>query len=187
MLRKKPKPKDPTPLSLAVDAPDVDEWEDDPEEDELDEVEAETLQAAETLLQKKNTELELLWAQSARVPLGDIPVEQELLGRSAMQKIIKIGQHCVRKGPLQKKLAYYCGLKNIPVLKMVKRVPTRWNTMYNVVDRALKLRKALDAITKLPEYNTGRPTQRLKRFFLDDADWAILAALLPILKVCSHS
>ncbi|KAE9388156.1 hypothetical protein BT96DRAFT_836722, partial [Gymnopus androsaceus JB14] len=103
--------------------------------------------------------------------------------RSAMQKIIKIGQCCVRKGPLQKKLAHYCGLKNIPMLKMVKRVPTCWNTMYNVVDHVVKLRKALNAITKLPEYNTGRPTQQLKHFFPDDADWAILAALLPILKI----
>lgn len=186
MLRKKPPPKDPTSLSLGVDTSDadVDEWEDDYEDDELDEEEAETLHAAEVILQKKNAELELLWAESARVPLEDIPIEQELLGRSAMQKIIKLGQRCVRKGALQKKLVYYCGLKNIvPALKMIKRVPTRWNTMYNVVDRALALRKALDAITKLPEYRTGRPTQRLNRFFLEKEEWDILAALLPILKV----
>ena len=182
MLREKPGE------NTQTDPPDKgDVWEDDPEDDELDEEDAETLQAAQVILDKRNSELELLWAETARMPLDDVPVEQELLGRSAMQKIIKLGQRCTRKSALQKKLAYYCGLKKIPVLKMVKRVPTRWNTMYNVVDHAITLRQALDAICKSPELNVGRPTKRLKRFLLVDAEWDILEALLPVFKVRFYS
>ncbi|KAJ3738528.1 hypothetical protein EV360DRAFT_21004, partial [Lentinula raphanica] len=104
-------------------------------------------------------------------------------GRSAMQKIIKIGHRCARKSPLQKSLAEYCQLRNIKKLKMVKRVPTRWNTMYNVVDRALKLRKAIHSLTLSPTHNVGPPTKRLKRYHLSDEEWLILESLRPLLKV----
>lgn len=137
------------------------------------------------MLQKQKAELELLWAQSARVPMADIDPAKEILGRSAVQKIIKLGQRCAHKGPLQKALKLYCKLRNIPPLKMVKRVATRWNTMYNVVDRAIKLRKALNSLCRSPELNVGRPTKRLKRYLLSDDEWSILEAMLPVLAVSS--
>lgn len=124
----------------------ADEWESDPEDDQLDDEEEETELAAAIILEREQEELSALWAQSARTPLDSPTLEEDRLGRSAMRKIIKIGQCCARKGPLQKTWARYCKLKNVPKLKMVKRVPTRWNTMYNVVHRAWRLRKALDAM-----------------------------------------
>lgn len=131
-----------------------DVWEDDPEDDELDKEDAETLQVAQVILDKRNSKLEH-WAETAQMSLNDVPVEQELLGHSAMQKVIKLGQCCTRKSALQRKLVCYCGLKKIPVLKMVKCVPTRWNTMYNVVDCAITLRQALDVICKSLELDVS--------------------------------
>ncbi|KAJ3823931.1 hypothetical protein F5880DRAFT_1481273, partial [Lentinula raphanica] len=55
--------------------------------------------------------------------------------------------------------------------------------MYNVVDRALSLRKAIHSLTLSPAHNMGPPTKRLKRFNLSDEEWAILESLLPLLKL----
>lgn len=101
-----------------------------------------------------------------------------------MQKIIKIGQRCARKGPLQKTLARYCKLKNVPKLKMVKRVPTRWNTMYVVVNCAWRLRKALDAMCNgAPQNSNPVHTKRLRCFALSSEEWDILEKLEPVLMV----
>lgn len=163
----------------------ADEWESDPEDDQLDDEEEETEIAAAIILEQEQEELSALWAKLARVPL-DPPTfkEEDRLGRSAMQKIIKIGQRCARKGPLQKTLAHYCKLKNVPKLKMVKRVPTCWNTMYIVVNRARRLRKALDAMCNgAPQNSNPVRTKRLRRFALSSEEWDILEKLEPVLMV----
>lgn len=180
----KKKPPGPIANYFDPDAPDVDEWVDDPDDDALDELEEEVAEIAEEIVERQKKELALLWAESARVPLKDLDEQEELLGRSAVQKIVKLGQRCAAKGPLQKALKKYCGLRNIPKLKMVKRVATRWNTMFNVVDRALKLRKALESLCCSSTMNIGRPpSKRLKRFNLTSEEWKILENMLPVLKV----
>ena len=101
-----------------------------------------------------------------------------------MQKIIKIGQCCAWKGPLQKTLAHYCMLKNVPKLKMVKWVPTCWNTMYIVVHHARHLRKALDAMCNgAPQNSDPIHTKYLRCFTLSSDEWGILEKLEPVLMV----
>lgn len=68
---------------------------------------------------------------------------------------------------------------------MIKRVATRWNTMCDVVERAIKLKKPLESLTMLPEWNKG--TKKLRHFRLTAAEWDILEQLLPVLKVCFFS
>lgn len=129
-------------------------------------------------------------AQSARTLLPDPSPEEDILGRSAVQKILKLGQRCARKGPVQKALAVYCTKRNIKRLKMVKRVPTRWNTMYNVINRAIRLRQALHSLCIADSSNLRSilPSKRLKRFDLSDDQWELMGHFEKPLEVsCSFS
>lgn len=64
LLKGQSKKKDQPSLGVDDDE-EADEWDDDEEDDELDEPEAETLEAAQLILEKSNEELELIWANSA--------------------------------------------------------------------------------------------------------------------------
>ncbi len=69
------------------DAEDVDEWEDDPVADELDEEEELAEKVAATKHQKMQDELEALWAQTSRAAVVEPTIEEVKLGRSAVQKV----------------------------------------------------------------------------------------------------
>ncbi len=87
---------------------------------------------------------------------------------------------------MQKALGALCKKRGLTARKMVKRVATRWNTMHNVINRAILLKKPLNTLCSAPEWNDSRrPTLRMKRFFLVESEWHILESLLPTFKVCS--
>ncbi len=99
-------------------------------------------------------------------------------------QLLKLGKRIFHKSALQKDLADLCGNKKIPVLKMIRRVITRWNTTSNVINHGLQLRPALDALCIKSDHNRGKPpVKRLKCFRLTDVEWTVLQQLHPILTV----
>ncbi|KAF5336727.1 hypothetical protein D9757_015382 [Collybiopsis confluens] len=163
---------------------DVDAFQSDIEDDALDDDEAEWEEVAARILAKEDDELAAALAEASRFPLPDITPAEERLGRAAVQKIIRLGHRCANRSLFQKELVRLCILHKMDPLKMVKRVATRWNTMYTVIKRALKLKNPLNALCDLSEFNKDRrPTQRLKRLLLTGEEWAFLEQLLPILKL----
>ena len=79
-------------------------------------------------------------------------------------------------------LADLCHAKGIKAKKVVRCVPTRWNSVTMMLKRAVYLRKALDKLVVQPRHNTSRSAQ-LERFKLSNAEWDVLLQLLPILEV----
>jgi hypothetical protein len=79
---------------------------------------------------------------------------------------------------MQKALARYCTLRQIPRRKMVKRVRTRWNTMYGVIRHALLLRPAINSMCLSELWR-----DKLGKFNPTDEQWALLERLEPVLEV----
>ena len=70
----------------------------------------------------------------------------------------------------------------IPSRQVIRSVPTRWNSVAEMVKRALELRKALDKLVELDRHNTVAKT-RLRRFKLKTDEWDLLVQLQPLLVV----
>ncbi|KAF5359897.1 hypothetical protein D9757_015143 [Collybiopsis confluens] len=109
---------------------DVDAFQSDIEDDALDDDEAEWEEVAARILAEEDDELAAALAKASRFPLPDITPAEERLGRAAVQKIIRLGRRCANRSLFQKELVRLCILHKMDPLKMVKRVATRWNTMY---------------------------------------------------------
>jgi hypothetical protein len=65
--------------------------------------------------------------------------------------------------------------------KLIPRdVVTRWNSTYDMMEFALKYRKPIDAIT-------ADKSLKLRKYELDNDDWAIIGDLVAVLEVCNCS
>jgi len=71
----------------------------------------------------------------------------------------------------------------IPELVLLRPVPTRWNTMTEVLTHALTLQPVLTTLCERAQFNK-RDGVRLRRFVLEDEEWELLQQLAPILEVC---
>ena len=65
---------------------------------------------------------------------------------------------------------------------MVRDVATRWNSMVEMLKRALQLREALNLLVVL-EYHNRPCSARLKRFQLTKPEWDLIDKLRPLLEV----
>ena len=65
---------------------------------------------------------------------------------------------------------------------MVCDVATRWNSMAELLERALQLREALSLLVISEQHNRPR-SARLKHFQLLKNEWELLDKLLPLLEV----
>lgn len=68
--------------------------------------------------------------------------------------------------------------------KMIRSVETRWNSLTEVIGRALYLRPALERLVDLPHLN-GTKTANLRKLKLSKDEWTILKQMHPLLKVCA--
>jgi hypothetical protein len=68
--------------------------------------------------------------------------------------------------------------------KLIKRsVPTRWNSVAEMVESALHLRAALDRLVEMDRHNTVAKT-RLRKLKILTKEWLVLSQLTQILSVC---
>jgi hypothetical protein len=68
---------------------------------------------------------------------------------------------------------------------MIRPVAPRWNTLTEVIGRALKIRDALNLLVHLEQHNKkGVRGMNLMRFKLAKQEWDLLTQLFPLLDVC---
>ena len=79
-----------------------------------------------------------------------------------------------------------CKSHDIVPQVLVRSVPTRWNSVTEMIERAVKLWPVISELCKLPEFNK-RTGIRLRRFILSDEEWVLLESVQPLLSVCSLS
>lgn len=68
-----------------------------------------------------------------------------------------------------------CEDVSIKSQKMIRCVPTRWNTVASLVMRAITLRPALDSLVASED--------KLRKLILSEDEWTLLEQLEPLLKV----
>ena len=66
---------------------------------------------------------------------------------------------------------------------LLRSVSTRWNSVAEMLGRALILRPVISDLCMLKQFNK-RGGARLRRFDLDDDEWLLLEQLNPLLDVC---
>ncbi|KAJ3748219.1 hypothetical protein EV360DRAFT_76283 [Lentinula raphanica] len=93
----------------------------------------------------------------------------------------KLGKKIHNSLILQVDLADVCKSEHIEVKKMIRAVDTRWNTLCNVIERALELRCALYRLLSQGKHKQGKKPLSLWRLSMEE--WDLLKDILPMLKV----
>jgi hypothetical protein len=84
----------------------------------------------------------------------------------------------IRASPQRREHFYQqCVATNLPELELIPDIVTRWNSTDIMLERALKLRKALD--------NTALTIKDLIRYRLSDNEWIIIDEIHELMKVCN--
>ncbi len=65
---------------------------------------------------------------------------------------------------------------------LVRAVKTRWNTVTEVLERALDMREVLRDLCDMAQFNK-KTGARLRRYLLDDDEWDLLEQLWRLLDV----
>ncbi|TFK80244.1 hypothetical protein K466DRAFT_504227, partial [Polyporus arcularius HHB13444] len=81
---------------------------------------------------------------------------------------------------LTQELAELCEKEKIKPLRVVRSVPTRWNSVAAESKRAIELRVAIEALVNVGRHGRTRGT-RLKRYKLSKEQWELLTQLQPVL------
>jgi len=96
----------------------------------------------------------------------------------------KLAKRIFHSSLLREDLAASCARVRIEP-KLIKRsVPTRWNSVAEMIESALHLRAALDRLVEMDRHNTVAKT-RLRKLKILTKEWEVLSQLTKILSVCS--
>ncbi|RDX54382.1 hypothetical protein OH76DRAFT_1341398, partial [Lentinus brumalis] len=155
---------------------DEDERGDDEGEDEdADEYELDPDQAASDAL--TIDKLEAKARKSSNISENDLK-----FGRTTLSKLHSLTKRIHNSPTLTDDLAELCKKHDRKPLKVIKSVPTRWNSVAMESKRAIYLRAPLDSLVTLPRHNSTRGRGRkLKSLKLSQMQWQMLEQLAPIL------
>ena len=96
----------------------------------------------------------------------------------------KLAKRIFHSSLLREDLAACC-LRVKVAAKLIKRsVPTRWNSVAEMIESALHLRTALDRLVEMDRHNTVAKT-RLRKLKILTKEWEVLSQLTKILSVCN--
>ena len=126
--------------------------------------------------------------ESELVDSIDLPAltrEQVNLGRFSVHKIQQLSRKVFHSPTIRTELSKLCVANGIPDRVLIRAVPTRWNSVAEMLGRALSLRSVLPDLCDMAQFNR-RNSVRLRRYDLEDAEWDLLAKLYPLLKVRLH-
>jgi hypothetical protein len=101
-------------------------------------------------------------------------------------QLTNLGKRVFNSPTLREDLKVSCERSKTKPMLMLRAVATRWNTMVELIGRALKLREALNLLVNLEQHNKGSRGVRLNRFKLSKQEWDLLVQLHPLLEVFSH-
>ncbi|KAF9025939.1 hypothetical protein BDZ89DRAFT_1040261 [Hymenopellis radicata] len=108
--------------------------------------------------------------------------EDRKIAKTAVTKILKLGNHVFNSQPTQEVLAAQCKKVKIKPKKMIHMVATRWNSLFPILQYALELREPLDTLCKLPEFNKVAK-RKLRKFRLTLSEWDVIEQLKNLLNV----
>ncbi|OJT06793.1 hypothetical protein TRAPUB_2358 [Trametes pubescens] len=111
----------------------------------------------------------------------DINPQDVIEGQVAVQKVLKLSTKVWNSPSVRAELSRL--VSSEPDLKsevLVRAVKTRWNTVTEVLDRALKMRNVLGGLCDKVEFNK-RDGVRLRRYILSDSEWVIVNELHQLL------
>ena len=85
---------------------------------------------------------------------------------------------------VREELARLAGDASLDSETLVRAVKTRWNTVTDVLERALEMRGVLAELCDDARFNKARDRgMRLRRFLLDDEEWTVIEELHRLLDV----
>ncbi|KAH9856051.1 hypothetical protein C2E23DRAFT_707219, partial [Lenzites betulinus] len=64
---------------------------------------------------------------------------------------------------------------------LIRAVRTRWNTVTEVIQRALDMKEVLGDLCDMHQFNKDKRGPRLRRFILNEDEWALLDDLFRLL------
>ncbi|THU77327.1 hypothetical protein K435DRAFT_702637 [Dendrothele bispora CBS 962.96] len=112
-----------------------------------------------------------------------LSTDDKKAGYITITKLRKLGKMFRNNDILQNELVQCCKTDNIEPKKMIRAVDTRWNTMLDVIDRALYLRLPLDRLLSMGKYTRkGKGKKMLVHLKLSSDEWDLLVEIRPILK-----
>jgi hypothetical protein len=99
-----------------------------------------------------------------------------------MSQLTNLGKKIFNSPTLREDLRIQCERNKVKPKLMLRAVATRWNTMAELIGRAIELRDALNSLVTLEQHNRARGV-RLQRFKLTKQEWELLIQLFPLLEV----
>ena len=85
---------------------------------------------------------------------------------------------------VREELAQLAGDADLNSETLVRAVRTRWNTVTEVLERALDMRGVLTDLCKNPRFNKTKDRgMRLRRFLLSNKEWKVIEELHRLLDV----
>ena len=103
-----------------------------------------------------------------------------------VDQITQLSQKVWFSAAIRAELARLAGEEDLTAEVLVRAVKTRWNTMKQVLERALALKDILLELCDKHQFN-GPKSARLRRFILSDEEWSLLEQLYQLLDVRARS
>ncbi|OJT07894.1 hypothetical protein TRAPUB_1210 [Trametes pubescens] len=158
---------------LAKGANDIDEEKDEAHEDDA-EAAAEADEAREAADQALIDALDDDELQVAVTP------EDLQQARNALHKILQLSRKVWNSPPIRSELTNLAAEAELDSEVLIRAVKTRWNTVTEVLERALEMRDVLGELCDKAQFNK-RSGARLRRYLLVDEEWEILEQLWRLL------
>jgi hypothetical protein len=98
-------------------------------------------------------------------------------------QLTNLGKKIFNSPTLREDLKACCERSKVKPKLMIRAVATRWNTMAELIGRAVKLREPLNLLVNLEQHNRGSRGVCLLRFKLSKQEWELLSQLYPLLEV----
>ncbi|KAL1949782.1 hypothetical protein VTO73DRAFT_8663 [Trametes versicolor] len=153
--------------------------EEDEDEDEQDEEDAVAADEADSAREAADQHI----IDALGDDIVDIALTEEdlRLGRNALNKILTLSRRVWNSPSIRAELTRLAqATDGVNSEVLIRAVKTCWNTVTEVLERALEMREALGDLCDMAQFNK-KTGARLRRYLLTDEEWDILAQLSRLL------
>ncbi|KAL1947002.1 hypothetical protein VTO73DRAFT_13963 [Trametes versicolor] len=110
----------------------------------------------------------------------DVTADDVRLAAGALSKILKLSRKVWNSPTIRAELATLAADAKLNSEVLIRSVKTRWNTVTEVLGRALKMRMVLTDLCDMVQFNKAHGV-RLRQFVLSDEEWVALQQLHDLL------
>ncbi|OJT13075.1 Zinc finger BED domain-containing protein 4 [Trametes pubescens] len=96
------------------------------------------------------------------------------IGRTALNKILTLSRKVWNSPNVRTELGKLATEKGLKSEVLIRAVRTRWNTVTEVIKRALEMKEVLGDLCDMHQFNKDKRGPRLRRFVLEDDEWTLL-------------